>query len=291
LIDKIAIMKNVLVLTDFSDNASAAAETGLLIAGKMHCGLVLYNTYINYQTITSYGGGAWNPDEFTERKFQSKKGLEALTEGLESLSYQLGPEDRVPAIYCESDDNDLGMDVADIIERKNVELVVMGARSDTRDDFMFGADTNAAIEYSTRPILITPAGTNLMNLHRIVFATDFGKADRRALHYMARLGRLLHYKIEIVHVVDPLNNFADEKEEQFKQLLDEINYTGLTYRRINGRDVIHRLNMLVARTPDTLLALVHAQNSFLVRIFEHSMVRTALRYQKTPLLVFPSKME
>jgi len=45
-------MKNILVLTDFSENASAAAEAGLLLAGKMHADILLYNTYINYQTIT-----------------------------------------------------------------------------------------------------------------------------------------------------------------------------------------------------------------------------------------------
>ena len=101
-------MKNILVLTDFSNNATAAAEAGLIIAGKMHADMLLFNTYINYQTITSYGGGGWVVDEFTERKHKSKLGLEALTEGLESLSYHLDPGDRQPVITSESDDSDLG---------------------------------------------------------------------------------------------------------------------------------------------------------------------------------------
>jgi len=284
-------MKNILVLTDFSENASAAAEAGLLLAGKMHADILLYNTYINYQTITSYGGGGWSPGEYSKRKSQSRKGLNALTEGLESLSALLAPEDRVPAIYIQSDDEDLGMDVAEIIHRKNVEMVVMGARSDTKDDIMYGADTNAAIEYSTCPILITPAGTNLRKLHKIVFATDFGKSDMKAIHYLARLGKLLHYKIEVVHVSNQTRNTPYVKEEAFQWQLDDLNYPGLQYHQINGKNVIHRLNMLVTETPGTLLAMVHAQNSFLVRLFEHSMVKAALVNQKTPLLIFPSKMQ
>ena len=284
-------MKNILVLTDFSDNASAAAEAALLLAGKMHADILLYNTYINYQTMPSYGGGGWSQDEFSERRLQSRKGLRALTEGLESLSALLAPEDRVPAIYIQSDDNDLGMDVAEIINRKNVELVVMGARSDTKDDIMYGADTNAAIDYSTCPILITPAGTNLRKLHKIVFATDFGKSDMKAIHYLARLGKLLHCKIEIVHVSDQTRKTPYIKEEAFQWQLDDINYPGLQYHQINGKDVVHRLNLLVTETPGTLLAMVHEQNSFLVRLFERSMVRAALVNQKTPLLIFPSKMK
>ena len=48
-------MKNVLVLTDFSQNSYAAAEAGLLLAGKLHTDLLLFHTYINYQTMASYG--------------------------------------------------------------------------------------------------------------------------------------------------------------------------------------------------------------------------------------------
>ncbi|MGZ3778655.1 MAG: universal stress protein [Mucilaginibacter sp.] len=284
-------MKNILILTDFSENASAAAEAGLVLAGKMHTDILLYNTYINYQTMPSYGGGGWSPDEFSERRLRSRKGLRALTEGLESLSYLLEPGDRTPAIYSESDDNDLGLDVAEMIDKRDVEMVVMGARSDTKDDIMYGADTNAAIEYSTCPILITPAGTNLRKLHKIVFATDFGKSDMKAIQYLARLGKLLHYKIEIVHVSDQTRTTPYIKEEAFQWQLDDIKYPGLQYHQINGKDVIHRLNMLVTETPGTLLAMVHEQNSFLVRLFEHSMVRAALVNQKTPLLIFPSKMQ
>ena len=60
-------MKNVLVLTDFSTNAYTAAEAGLLLAGKLHTDLLLFHTYINYQTITSFGGGGWIVDESIPR--------------------------------------------------------------------------------------------------------------------------------------------------------------------------------------------------------------------------------
>jgi len=284
-------MKTILVLTDFSENAQSAAEGGLILAGKLHADLLLFNTYINYQTIASYGGGGWVVDEYTERKHKSRIGLQALTEGLESLSNGLDAEGYIPGINSESDDCDLGIDVAGLINKKNVELVVMGARSGTKDDFMFGADTNAVIEYSNRPVLIVPAGTKLKNLSTIVFATNFEEADLKAIRYMAKLGELLHYKLEIIHVFDPDKNNWDEKEQEFDKQLADIKYSGMQYHKVTGKDIVGRLNSFVNHTPGTILAMVHVQNSFLIRLFRHSRVKEALANQKTPLLIFPSKME
>ena len=284
------VMKNILVLTDFSDNAVAAAEAGLLLAGKMHTDMILFNTYINYETIASYGGGGWIVDEFTARKHRSDAGLAMLTEGLEALSAQLPPGDRKPAIYSQSDDSDLGLDVADLLATRNVELVVMGARSDSKNDFMFGEDTNAVIKHSVRPVLITPARTQLQEVHKIIFATDFEPADIKAIRYLCKLGELLHCKLEVVHINDPDKKTNTEKELAFDRLLAEIKYTGMQYHKVNGKDIVGRLNRLVNHAPGTILAMVHVHHSFLLRLFEHSQVRTAMAHQKTPLLVFPSNM-
>ncbi|HVW13281.1 MAG TPA: universal stress protein [Mucilaginibacter sp.] len=282
-------MKNILVLTDFSKNAASAAEAGLLLAGKMHTDLLLYNTYIDYQTIASYGGGGWIVDEFSERKNKSRIGLDSLIEGLESLSGQLDAGDRKPNIYAESDDNDLAIDMVDLINTKNIEMIVMGARSDTADDYMFGADTNAVIGYATRPVLITPAGTELRNQHRIVFATDFEDADMEAIHFIARIAKSFYYKVEIVHVSDNDKNGCDEKEKDFQIRLAKVKYLGMQYYRIKGKNVIDELNQFIDDIPGTILAMTHVQNSFLIQLFQHSMVKKALANQKAPLLIFPSK--
>lgn len=283
-------MKNVLVLTDFSQNSYAAAEAGLLLAGKLHTDLLLFHTYINYQTMASYGGGGWIVDEFTERKRQDRIGLQAMTEGLESISSQLDPGDRKPDINGESNDSDLGLDVADLIHRKKVEMVVMGSRSNPPEDIGFGADTNAVMEYATRPVLITPGGTDLRKIHKILFATDFEEGDVEAVHYMARLTKLFHWKLEIVHICDIRDNYCNSKEADFKNQLEKLDITGLSYRDVNGKDVIKRIHRFLSGEPGTILAMVHVHNSFLVRLFQHSLVRKALINQETPLLIFPSKM-
>lgn len=285
-------MKKILVLTDFSANATCAAEAALLFSGKLHTDLLLFNTYIDYATMSSYAGGGWVIDEVTERKKSSKQGLELLTEGLESLSDQLEPGDRKPMISFDLNDCNLEMDVADILGENEVELIVMGARSHEKDEVLYGHDTSSIVNHATRPVLIVPAKTDLKQIRKVLFATDFDEADFKAIHYLMRLGKLFHYQLEIIHVARPDQKPTGQSDKAlaFKAQLAQLKYTGLSYHEISGNDVINRLNHLSAKTGPMLLALLHHQRSFLGRLFARSKTQNILAEQKIPLLVFPSKM-
>ncbi len=285
-------MKTILVLTDFSANATCAAEAALILSGKLHTDLLLFNTYINYGTRSSYGGGGWIVDEFTERKKNSKQGLELLTEGLESLSNTLEPDDRKPIISFDLNDCDLEMDVADILNQNQVELIVMGARSHGKDEVLYGYDTNSIVNHATRPVLIIPEKTDLKQIRKIIFATDFDEADLKAIHYLEKLGKLLHYQLDIIHVIKPDQKATElsAKAVAFKEQLTQLNYQGLTYQEVGGNDVITRLNHLSTETGPGLLALLHHQRSFFARLFARSETKKALAKQEIPLLIFPSKM-
>jgi hypothetical protein len=65
-------MKTILVLTDFSKNATLAAAEALTLGGKLHADLLLFNTYITYPTAASYAGADWLAEEFAERQTQMK---------------------------------------------------------------------------------------------------------------------------------------------------------------------------------------------------------------------------
>jgi len=284
-------MKSILILTDFSKNAASAAEAGLMLSGKLHTDILLFNSYIDYSTMASYSGGAWIVDEYKERQKQSKLGLDTLIEGLESLVGELDPGDRKPAIYSESDDNDLGMDVAEMLKQKDIELVVMGARSGCDADVLYGYDTSSVIKNSTKPIFVIPAKTNLKQIRKIIFATDFGVADIEAIQYLVKLCKLFDYQIDIVHVTDG-SKAEDAKIKNkviFENDLSKIHYPGLSYQIISGKDVAQELAHVVEKEGAAVLALLHHQYSFFNRLFRHSDTKAVLAHHHIPLIVFPSK--
>ena len=285
-------MKKILVLTDFSANATCAAEAALVLSGKLHTDLLLFNTYVDYATMPSYGGGAWKVNEITDRQKKSVQGLKLLMEGLESLSNELEPDDLKPVVDFDLSDCNLEIDVADILNNNEVELIVMGARSHEPREALYGEDTNSIINHAIRPVLIVPAKTDLKQIRKIIFATAFEEADFKAIHYLVKLGKLFHYQLEIIHVVKPDQKSLEESPEAlvFKLQLAQLNYQGLSYHEVEGKNVIERLNYLSTETGPAILALLHHQRSFFGRLFAHSETKRALATQKVPLLVFPSRM-
>lgn len=242
--------------------------------------------------MASYGGGGWIVGEITERQKKSKLGLELLVEGLESLVAQSGPGEKTPVIEFQSNDCNLQMGVADLLKEHQVELIVMGARSHSQDDILYGNDTSSIIDHCNRPVLIIPERTDLKQISKVIFATDFNNSDLEALHYLIKLGKLLHYQIDVVHVAKAGVRRSGESANAsaFKEQLFKLNYKGLTYHEIGGKDAAGRLERLFKQTAPVLIAILHHQRSFFSRLFSSSETKKILKKQTIPLLVFPSKM-
>ena len=290
-------MKTTLVLTDFSENASHAAKTAVMMSSVFNSNLMLYHTRQILPTATHYSdfaGGPWMLDDFAELDRENKEKMEELADDLRPLISKLDPHLHKPVVHCESGSGYLAQNITEVVEKNNVELIVMGASSDsTFDHFFNGSETLSIIENATCPILVIPKNVELKKIKKVIFATDFDEADVKGLHYLVKFGKLLNFKIEIVHVCPFGEKEATvtAKEEYFFKHIDKLRYPDLHYKEIKGKDVVKRLNNLCEEDGANILSLVHYQHSFLVRFFGHSTTKEALLNQNIPLLVFPSKME
>jgi nucleotide-binding universal stress UspA family protein len=285
-------MKNILVLTDFSENASHAAESAMVIAGKLHANLLLFHNYQGFPVTPLYAGGGLaidEPDWLTE---ESKDNLTELENRLDPIAAQLDEDDRRPTIRLECNEGNLAENIKFIAAKKEIELVVMGARTeDPVDHFFFGSDTQSVIRTAPCPVLVIPAASDIKSLNKIVFATNFDQTDINAVHYLIKLGKLFDCEIEIVHVVKDEDRKAgkNEKEILFKEQVGKLKYPKLNYHRENGNDIVRRLNFLCKKTGSGLLTVVHRRHSLFVKVLRHSVTKEMLVKQNLPLLVFPSK--
>lgn len=280
-------MKTILILTDFSENAACAAETGLTLSGKLHTDLLLFNTFIDYGALPYEAGGGWDIHGYSRREHRSLKQLDAQLEGLQSLATQTGTGDRKPSINVRAANSDLGMEVAEIIRQNDIELVVMGSRTHFPDDPLPGSDTGAVIKNANCPVLVVPAKTNLMKIRKVLFATDFDEAGIEAIHYLMKLGRLFNYQIEVIHVNKPGERQINPKAASFKQQLYQLEYQGLSYHELNGKDLITRMNRELNESGPAILAMLHHHLPLISRLFKRSKTKSALDRQRVPLLIFP----
>ena len=290
-------MKTILALTDHTENAIHAAKSAVMLAGALNTNLLLYNTKLILPVATyyaDYAGGPWVVDDFTQSENDNKEKMRQLAEDLQPLIAKLDPQLRKPFVHYESSEGSLAQNITDIIEKNNIELIVMGASSDsTFEHILNGSDTRAIIDHAACPVLIIPQNSDLKKLKKVIFATDFDEADIKGIHYLVKIGKLFDFKIEIVHVCPygEKEGSVAAKEEDFFKHVDKLRYPHIRYKEIKGKNVIRRLNDLCDEDDANILALVHYQHSFFVRLFEHSITRDALLHQNIPLLIFPSKME
>jgi len=282
-------MKKILVLTDFSENARRATEAAVPLAGKLHANIILFNTYVSEPVMSEYGGAPWPVDQLMWAD-EGKEKLKFLKEDLEELVHQLPAGDHRPSIDDRHDLGTLGGQVKKLLQREQVELIIMGARTGKAwEHLLMGSDTSAVIEHTNRPVLIHPESRPLKTLKKVTLATDFDQADQKAVHYLTRIGRIFGFSLDIVHVsLWGKNPVSDSLKIAFKQQVAKYNFPAISYHEVGGKDLIKRLNQLCAINGSDLLVLVHDRHNWLNRLLKQNQAQALLDDQQLPVLIVPA---
>ncbi|MGZ3757248.1 MAG: universal stress protein [Mucilaginibacter sp.] len=286
-------MKTLLVLTDFSDNATTAAKSAVKLGQMLHANILLFNNYVSIPVTPYVFGGGVVAEEANWMIDESREKLHKMAKTLETEIFADGTRPFNPAVHYENTEGNLGENVAELINSNQIEMVVMGAKTGgVVDHILTGSDTVSVIEHTTRPVLVIPPGVSIEHLQNVVFATDFSKEDMKAVKYLVKLGKQLDFKLKVIHVclLGEKHLISSEEETNFRKQLADIDFP-ITYEEVRGEDVVERLNVLCTDTGTDVMALMHYQHSFFARLILSSTTKKALYHQKVPLLVIPSKME
>jgi nucleotide-binding universal stress UspA family protein len=285
------VMKTILMLTDFSENANHAAKIAAKAVPQLKADILLYNTYYDHPILPTYAGGPWVVEEFIFLKDESTAQLSQLAIQLRHIIAEISKDGFKPKTDYQCGEGSLGKNIKVIIQENNVGLVVIGSRTDSVADHMiFGSDTMDVIDHASCPVLIIPPKAEMNGMKKVTLAIAFELADINAISYLADLGKQLNFQLEIVHV-----SILEEKDDPVKEKailnhIDAIKRNNITYHEIKGKDVIKRLNRLCKDNGSAILALVHRRDGFFSGLFDRSTTATALDNQHIPLMVIPSVM-
>jgi nucleotide-binding universal stress UspA family protein len=286
-------MKNILVLTDFSENASHSAKVAVILGEKLKANLFIVHHLAGIPVTPNYIGGGFVAEEASWLVEEGKKNFHQLEETLRPVIERIAPPGHRPAIHTLLTEGDIAENIAEIVRRQAIELIVMGAKTGTGlDHILTGSETRAVIDHVSRPVLIIPQTAGIRKLEKVVFATDFNESDIHAVHYLAGLARSIKFKLEIVHVslfgIDESDK--DAQEMNFVQQVAKLKFSAIVYRDVRGKDVASRLNRLCEEAKADVLAMVHYPHSFLSRLVHDSPTHKALNQQNMPLLILPAKI-
>jgi nucleotide-binding universal stress UspA family protein len=286
-------MKTILALTDFSNNSTNAANAAVLLAGKIHANVLLYNNYETVAVASTFSGGPYVNEEFYLLTTETKRKLDHQLNQLQYIADDIDKDQRKPTLKGLSGDGGLVDNLKQVISENQIEFITMGAPSGTSiEHLFFGSETNKIIRHAQRPVLVVPANRTLTDIEKVVFATTFDELDIHALHYLIGLGKTFKFSIEVVHVNQPVPDEKQqiEKETAFQKHIARFGYDKISFKNLGGHEVADRLYRHCAEVKPDILAVVHHQHSFFRSYFEHSITKETLADLKLPLMIFPASM-
>jgi nucleotide-binding universal stress UspA family protein len=284
-------MKTILMLTDFSDNATHAARSAVAIGEKLQTDILLFNTYYDHPILPAYGGGPWMVDELLFRKEDSAAQLSHLAIQLRHIIADQTTGGFKSNMDYQSGEGSLGGNVEVIIREKEIEMIVMGGSTNSSlEHLFFGSDTMNVIDHANCPVLVVPLKASLKKLNKVTLATAFELADINAITYLADLAKNKGFELEIVHVSSSDEEVGSVKERAIHNHILAIKEANVTYKQIRGKDIVKRLERMCKDNRSDILALVHYQHGFFADILRKSNTEQALSGNHLPIMVIPSQL-
>jgi nucleotide-binding universal stress UspA family protein len=276
-------MKNILVLTDFSERAKSAAEYATRLAVRIEANILLCHALEITEQLT------YPLADHLVLKNQAMKRLKEVGMHLQNFVPGISGTFRPSISYI--NDVDMLTEVADkLVDNYSVDLVVIGtSKSQGLTRFFFGSHTNDVLDHIKCPVLLIPEKASFKPIKNIAYATDLTFDNSKVIRYLASLAKPFNSEISVNHI-SPLDLPLTDKEKALERSIIEQMDTiaiQLTYRTIKGDSVSKGILDLVDSQQVDLLTLVHKRYDFFEGLFHSSISKQLAQSTKVPLLVMP----
>lgn len=285
-------MKNLLIATDFSANATHAAEYGYALASQVKANIVLCNAFLVPAEIPEGGTLVWPQYEYEELQ---KNSADELKELEKALHHKVKGAASRPYITRISEDGNMPEVVNKAAKKENIELVVMGTHGNTGiNGALLGNHSRKMIDNAACPLLLVPPTAAIAPVKKIAFATDFKEPEKdlQAIFNLIPLLKLLNAELLLTHIyteIDEAYDFKKNIEGFLLELSNKANYPHIYYRIVKSEKTGKGLDWLCRFGNVDMLAMVHHKHSFLDKILIGSNTQKMAEHILIPLLVVPEK--
>ena len=282
-------MKNILVPTDFSENASKAA----LFAGEIakRNGAVIYLMHAMDSEENSLHQPLFTGDE-SKKKREAKKEKELID--FQHILGAIYEEVQIRPILETTDAKDAIIEIARV---KEIDLIIMGTRgAGIIKSRITGTITASVVAQSNLPVLVIPENYRIEEPDGILFATSHFETEPEILNILAKMAGLFSAAIHIVYFVNSteVNKLSPEESEQkvqeYLRLLKQT-YPSISFRveLLEGTDFEAALQLYHSVHETDITAMVHYPKGFWDQLFLRDQTKKLVFHSNRPVLVIPCK--
>lgn len=274
--------KKLLIPTDFSQNAWDAIKYATDLFQKEPCDIYLLNVY----DYADYASDNIMVPQFDDNLFENLKGNSE--KGLEKILHQLSFRDQSNEhkFITLSQQNNLIDAMAEIVEMKDIDLIVMGTKGDTDAlNKTFGSHTVMAMEkVRSCPVLAIPMDTIYTPIEEIVFPTNFKcHYKKRELEYLVYLAKLSKSAIRIVYISK--DDVLNEEQLIYKELLEEcLDGLEFSFHAIESNHINEAVDVFVQSRNSGMIAFINKKHTLFSNLFAKPMVKELGMHSRVPVL-------
>jgi len=279
-------MKNILVATDFSNNAYCALFYASKLLASQSCTFYILNTYSEL-TISS---------DKTFPVLGIKKYLKQLElesqEKITHIKHKVVLDNENPLHTFKT--ISLKGDLVDIIEQKvkelNIDLITMGNKglTDTADIF-FGSNTiKVADNLKECQLLAIPGEMDFHPPKEIAFVTDLRKnCDQKTLAPLLYIASLSQASIRVVHVHEQhiLNKTQEENRKNLEKVLSTLGHSFQWIKNYDDKAKV--LDVFLEKLKVDMYAMVHEKRNLFEKLTREPIVKDLSMYSDIPFLILP----
>lgn len=274
------MIKNILLPTDFSDNAWCAAVYAMNLYQEEACTFhFLHSSKLKVSTMSSMSNKLI--------RVMTENAMKELSELREMAKNSQTNRNHKFEIILSTDDLHDAMEA--VIEKHKIDLVVMGTKGATKaTDIIFGSNTvNVIKKIKGCPVLAIPEEFDFEKPEQIAFPTDFNRIYGEELIPLKQLADLYKSEIRIVHINkdDDISEAQDYNLDQLKVALEAYPHSfhwmpdyGKKDRAI--KDFIDELEI-------NILVMINYQHSFIESIIKEPVIKKLGFQLSIPFLVIP----
>ncbi|WP_019038754.1 universal stress protein [Psychroflexus tropicus] len=278
-------MKNILALTDFSENSLNAIHYALqLFEGDSLSFYILHckepdSTYSTVEVIAS-----GNESFYDSLLKEVKQQLDELISKLK-LDYNIKSVSFHPLVAYDS----LTDAVKSVIESKDIQLSVMGTNGVTNaKEVVFGSNTVKMIRNITHPILAIPSEFKFNPIQNTVLPLhDYDKMSDNSFRDIVKFIKQVGGKVHALRICPkgeaPLEARTDEKV--LTSFLDPVPFE---YHAVHNIPLEYVVDCFIQTHDIDLILLLVKSEGFFKRFFMGSSTNKITNDLRVPLMVFPN---
>lgn len=274
--------KRILIPTDFSKNALNAIRYALDLYAKLNCEFYFLNVfYLDSYTTNTIILPEPGSEAYDSRENESRNEFVKLLDIL-----QLHHDNPKHKYHTISTFNFLSEAMKQIIDKKDIDLVVMGTQGATGSKgVIFGSNTVKAMEKITAcPVLAIPENIRFSPLKEIVFPTDYKTSyKRKEMNYLIEIAKMQDAPIRVLHIQKE-KKFSAAQEDN-KQLLEDIlRVVDYSFHSLSNTNLAQGITTFVESRDSDMLAFINRKHFFFGSVFSKPLVKEIGYDAITPIL-------